>query len=201
MSAEKLINFYDYETTGFPDWKEPSDGPTQPHAVSLGIRVVGFHSRKLYHQVHMIARPDGWEIGREAADIHGISTEEAQRIGIPEKHLFETLLHYARLADLNCAYGKTFDERITRIGLLRFGFGQEVADEFKAMSHHCGMQACRGLVGALDKNGKKKAPTLTEAYTHFFGQPFEGAHGAFADTTALERVYFATRDAELTSAE
>ena len=201
MFNEKLINFYDYETSKLPDWKEPSDSPDQPHAVSLGIRLVGFKTRTLYHQVHMIARPDGWSVDPEAEGIHGISTEYASKVGIPEKHLFETILHFARLADLNCAFGKTFDERITRIGLIRFGFGREVADEFKAMNHLCAMQDCRNLVGALDKNGKKKAPTLTEAYTHFFGEPFEGAHGAFADTTALERVYFATRDAERNAAE
>ncbi|QDP58391.1 MAG: hypothetical protein Unbinned664contig1000_72 [Prokaryotic dsDNA virus sp.] len=193
---EKLIAFYDYETTGMPLWGEPSEHPDQPHAVSLGLRLVGFETRKLYHQVHMIARPDGWVIEPEASEVHGITTEEALRIGIPEKHLFETVLHYSRIADLNCAFNKSFDERITRIGLMRFGFGDDVAEEFKARDSHCAMQACRKLVGAVDTNGKGKAPTLTEAYTYFFGVPFEGAHGAFADATAAEKVYFATLDAE-----
>ncbi|WP_177343736.1 hypothetical protein [Pseudomonas sp. 1D4] len=33
MTALKLLYTFDTETTGFPDWKSPSEAPHQPHLV------------------------------------------------------------------------------------------------------------------------------------------------------------------------
>ena len=41
-----------------------------------------------------------------------------------------------------------------------------------------------------------KRPSLMEAYQHFFGRPFEGAHDAMADVRACRDVFFALKQAE-----
>lgn len=39
-----------------------------------------------------------------------------------------------------------------------------------------------------------KTPNLGEAYRHFFGRDFDGAHNALADVSACRDIYFAMQD-------
>ena len=43
---------------------------------------------------------------------------------------------------------------------------------------------------------KNKLPKLTEAYQHFFGKDFDGAHSAMANVNAYIEVYFEIKDIE-----
>lgn len=203
--------FYDTETTGLPDFKEPSEAPHQPHIVEIaallyddaGERVASFHA---------LVRPDGWTIPDEVAAIHGITTERAMDEGIPEPEALAQFLALHAKADIRIAHNESFDQRILRIAIKRFGHGafawemltqderDAIADQFKARPAYCTCTAAKPIM-KLPPTEKMlasprfrnsfKQPNLQEAHTHFMGMAFDGAHGALADAEACARVYYA----------
>lgn len=192
-----LLLFYDTETTDKPLFKEPSEDPRQPHLVELAAALVDTTTRRSVASVHMVARPDGWIIPDEVAAIHGITTDYALQVGVPERALFDAFLTLHRLADGRVAHNESFDARIIRIGIKRFGFGGDTAEEvdafadaFKAATSHCTCFGARPFT-ALPKN---KLPTLSEAYLHFFGEELQAAHSAKADMQACADVFWEVQD-------
>lgn len=192
-----LLLFYDTETTDKPLFKEPSEDPRQPHIVELAAALVDTTTRRSVASVHMVARPDGWIIPDEVAAIHGITTDYAMEIGVPERAVIEAFLALHSLADGRVAHNESFDARIMRIGLKRFGIGgnttEEVdafADAFKAATSLCTCQLARPVVN-LPKN---KSPKLSEAYMALFGEELRDAHSAKADMQACADVFWAVQD-------
>jgi len=187
---------WDTETTGLPLFKEPSEHPGQPHIVQLAGIVFDLDSRKTLASIDLIAKPDGWTIPEEVAAIHGITTEHANAVGVPEKHIIELFLALGA-GRTHVAHNSTFDERIIRIALMRF-FGEERATEFKARTFKCTQRIATPIMKlpptekmvAARMPGPKSA-NLGEAYLHFTGKPLEGAHSAMADARACLEVYLA----------
>lgn len=186
-----LLFFYDTETTGLPDFKEPSDAPQQPHIVQAAALVIDAESRQVVTGANLIVKPDGWTIPDEVAQIHGITTERALQVGVDESLVAEVLLDMWRTCNRRIGHNQSFDARIVRIALKRYAT-EEVADEWKAGASECTCYQARPHT-ALPKN---KLPKLTEAYEHFFGKPFDNAHSALADVQACVDVYWAIRDRE-----
>ena len=192
--------FYDTETTGLPLFKEPSEHPDQPHIVQLAACLVDLDTRKTISSMDVIVRPDGWTIPDDIAAIHGITTEHAADVGIPESlavGMFMELWNHR----LRIAHNQQFDARILRIALMRFE-GQEAADDWKAGESECtaimATPICKipptGKMVAAGFN-KFKTTNLAEAYRHFMGCDFENAHSALADVQACMAVYFAAKGA------
>jgi DNA polymerase-3 subunit epsilon len=201
--------FFDTETSGLPLYKEPSEDPRQPHIVEIAA-LLHNDAGALVDQFHAIIRPDGWVIPDEVAAIHGITTERAMDEGIPEHEALRSFLALWARADIRVAHNESFDQRILRIGLKRFGNAQPgwektpqehkdiIADRFKAAPAYCTMKASTKPCGLpptpamLAKNMRwNKNPSLTEAHQHFFGTGFDGAHSALDDAQACARVYYA----------
>jgi len=69
--------FYDFETTGFPLYSEPSGDPRQPHITQVGARLVDVSSPTLtvISTIDLIVKPEGWIIPDEAAALNGITTD------------------------------------------------------------------------------------------------------------------------------
>ena len=181
--------FYDFETTGIPDWKNPSEGPQQPHIVQLGALLVDLSTRRVLSTLDLIIRPDNWTIGKDMIAIHGITNEMAMDLGIPESLAIETLLELSLKADGRVSYNAPFDTRLGRIALKRY-LNEESAEQWKAQAAQCAMH----MANRHTKLGKM--PKLVEAYEHFFGRPMLNAHNALADTRACMDVFFAVRDRE-----
>lgn len=190
-----LLFFYDTETTGLPDFKEPSDAPHQPHIVQAAALVVDAETRLIVNSANLIVRPDGWEIPADADTVHGITTEYAMDVGVDESLVTEVMLDLWRTCNRRIGHNQSFDARILRIALKRFAT-EAVADEWKAGAAECTCYQARPHT-ALPKN---KLPKLTEAYEHFFGKPLENAHSALADAQACADVYWAIRDREAAAA-
>lgn len=178
-----IILTYDTETTGLPNWKIPSDDPTQPHLVQLAAIVSDTETKKVISSIDLIIRPDGWEIPQEVTDIHGISTEYALRVGVPERVAFETFMNLWQ-GHLRVAHNRTFDQRIMRIVAKRYGTEDEVNAWANKDDHDCTM--------LLSKQAMKvgKFPKLSEAYLHFTGKELEDAHSAMPDAVACLDVYY-----------
>lgn len=190
----KTILFFDTETTGLPAWKEPSGSDKQPHLVQLAAILCNADTREVISTIDVIIKPDGWEIPRETIDVHGITNEMALKVGIPEKEALELFLELRGDAD-RVAYNKTFDQRIIRITTKRYST-EEVIDKWAIKDDfHCAMIMAKPIVKCPAKTkGKFKNPKLQEAHQHFFGDQFDGAHSAMADTQACMRVYWACID-------
>lgn len=199
---------YDTETTGFPIFKEPSEGPNQPHIVELAALLYD-DSGHLIDKMHRIVRPDGWVIPDEAAEIHKITTERAMDEGVPEHEVIAEFHALQQRADLRAAHNETFDQRIMRIGFKRFGDGRPtylvmtqeekdaVAEAFKLRPAYCTAKASTKACNLpptekmIAKNMRfPKTPTMAEAYFHYTQEKLEGAHNALVDALACARVYF-----------
>lgn len=175
---------FDTETSGMPDWKNPSDAPQQPHLVEVGALVVDADSYEVVHSLSVIVRPDGWTIDDEVARVHGITHEHAMDVGIPEAAALAIAMELWRGCDRRVGYNQSFDARIFRIALKRYR--PDEADDFKAAAAECCMWHAQKVVGG-------KLPKLADAYNHFTGRTLEGAHSAYADAMATAELHKALR--------
>lgn len=190
-----MILCFDTETTGLPDWRNPSDAPHQPHLVQLAMILLDddFTERAA---VSLIVKPDGWVIPDEVAAIHGITTEMATRCGVSEKvatDLYVQML-YGTAAQA-VAHNVDFDLRIMRIAMLRAGYDKEWQDARKPATY-C---TCKAATPILDLPptpkmlaagfNKAKTANLGECIQFFFGEKLEGAHEAMTDARACLRVF------------
>lgn len=204
------IIVYDTETSGLSLFKEPSEHPGQPHIVQLGALLYDLDAGKRIATLDVIVRPDGWTIPHDVAAVHGITTEHAMDVGIPEPIVLDMLLELWGAARperrLRLAHNEQFDARIVRIALKRFrdtpmatAIGQpQPSDVWKD-----GKAACTQLMATpimkLPPTPKMRAAgrfhhksaNLTEAYKHFTGQDLQNAHSAMADVDACLAVYLA----------
>jgi DNA polymerase-3 subunit epsilon len=152
----------------------------------------------------VIVCPDGWTIPDDVAAIHGITTDHAMHVGIPEKlavRMFMSLWSNR----IRVAHNEQFDARIIRIALMRH-FDAAISDDWKSGKSDCtavlSTPICKipptpKMVAA--KMFRNKTPNLGEAYRHFMGKDFENAHTAIADVRACMAVYFATLDQKETA--
>lgn len=197
-----LALFYDTETTGLPLFKEPSEHPDQPHIVQLGALLVDLDTRIVHSTLDVIIRPEGWTIPAEVTAIHGISTDLAMAVGVPEIEAVGMLLELWYRAACRIGHNEQFDARIVRIALMRHypaAQGESViADVWKAGAAKCTQQISTPILklpptAKMKAAGflKHKSANLGEAYAHFMGKPLEGAHSAIVDVRACMDVFFA----------
>lgn len=193
--------FFDTETTGLPDFKAPSESAHQPHIVQLAALLVDMDTRETIQSMDVICRPDGWTIPDEVAAVHGITTEHAAEVGIPE-HLAVSMFMELWAGRARVAHNEQFDARIVRIALMRF-HSEEAADIWKSGPTECTARLATPIC-ALPPTEKMKAvgrfhhktPNLGEAYRHFTGKELENAHSAMADVMACRDVFFAIKGAQ-----
>lgn len=192
--------FYDTETTGLVDFRAPSEAEHQPHIVQIAGCLVNPDTREIIASIDVVVKPDGWTIPEEVAAIHGITTEYALSVGVPEKMavgLFVELWN----GNKRIAHNESFDARILRIAQHRFGYSESQLETWKSCESECTMKKSTPILqlpptAKMQKAGFNtfKNPNLREAYRHFFGEDFENAHSAMADVKACIAVYFSIQD-------
>lgn len=192
---------YDTETTGLPLFKEPSEDPRQPHIVQLAACLVDEVSRATIASMDVIVRPDGWVIPDEVAAIHGITTDFALKVGVPESLAIGMFCALWTAAKFRVAHNEKFDARIVRIGLKRFpeiGVDPDYWKEGAAECTQCMSTPILQLpptakMVAARRNHHKSA-NLGEAFKFFTGQELDGAHRAIVDVLGCLEVYWAIKD-------
>lgn len=204
-----LALFYDTETSGLPLFSEPSEDPRQPHIVQLGACLVDLDTRKTVSSLDVIIRPDGWTIPDDVAAIHGITTEYARAVGIPEHTAVDLFLAMWSRARERIAHNESFDARILRIAIKRHidsldpNAAVPKSDAWKTGKARC-TQIISTPILKLPPTEKMKAArrfhhksaNLGEAFQFFTGQPLVGAHSAMVDVQACMAVFFAATAAE-----
>lgn len=197
---QNLGFFYDTETTGLPLFNQPSEHPDQPHIVQLAAALVDLDTRETVASLDIVVRPDGWTIPDEVAAVHGITTEHAAAVGVPESLALSLFLElWGRRTRI--AHNEQFDARIIRIAQHRAGELEPELDAWKAGIARCTARLATPIVkcpptAKMIAAGRKhyKTANLGEAVQFFTGKPLENAHSAMADVKGCMDVYFAIQD-------
>lgn len=164
----KILSF-DTETTGLPDWSQPSESPQQPHLVEIAAILFDDDGAEI-ESFHALVQPDGWEwdADNEAFKTHGITVEQCMADGIKEPEAVAQFLALHARADMRVAHNESFDARILRIALKRYGDGDStyadppgdtprwyaytqderdaIADAFKAAPKYCTCNAAKPIM-------------------------------------------------------
>jgi DNA polymerase-3 subunit epsilon len=186
--------FFDTETSGLPNWRAPSDHPSQPHLLQLAFIHADYDGGEAASWQSIVRPYAGCVIAPEALAAHGISLERAMDEGIDAKVAIEAMMDLAGKSSQLVGRNISFDIRILRITITRsHGFKWE-----PRIPAFCTMQAATPIVNLpptprMVAAGftKPKSASLTECVRHFFDEELEGAHDALVDVRACKRVYHA----------
>lgn len=197
---KNLKLFFDTETTGLPLFKEPSEHPGQPHIVQLAAALVDMDTREEIASMDVIVRPDGWVIPDEVAAVHGITTEHAAAVGVPESLALSMFLELWA-GRPRIAHNEQFDARIIRIAQHRAGELEQDLVRWKDGATECTARLATPIVkcpptAKMLAAGRThyKTANLAEAVLFFTGKPLENAHSAMADVRGCMAVYFGIQD-------
>ena len=181
-----VICFYDTET----------DGVTDPRLVQLGM-ILDDRNGNTRAQIDIIIQPEGFEIPKEASDIHGIITEIAMAYGVPLKVALSIFNNTLRRADIVCGHNVSFDFRVMRREFAAINQACALDTMGNALTTVCTAELTKPIcklppTPKMVKAGRLgfKTPKLTEAHSHFFGEDFQDSHSALADTMACRRIYY-----------
>ena len=190
--------FFDTETTGLADCRKPASDPCQPHICQLGAILCDEHGF-VKAEMNLLVRPDGWVIPESATAIHGISQDAAERYGLSIKGVLSVLERLLRMSETVVAHNLNFDLSMLEIEVER---EPDIALSL-SKKPFCTMERSTDVVRIpstprMSACGMTqfKNPNLQEAYRHFFGAEFEGAHDAMADVRACRDVFFALKRLE-----
>lgn len=193
------ILVYDSETTGIPLWHDPSEDPRQPHIMQLAALLIDVETRRTLATLDVMVRPEGWIIPDDVSAIHGITTEMAADLGVPESLAVEMLLDLSR-GRLRVAHNESFDRRLVRIACKRF-FEELTCEEWAAGQAECTARLATPIMAIpptdkMRRAGftKPKTPNLSEAVRFFLGREHSNAHTALADVQGCADVWFAIRE-------
>ena len=181
--------FFDTETTGVPrNYKAPaSDLRNWPRLVQLAWLLADEEANEVA-SAEYIVKPDGFTIPKDAAKIHGITTEMAAQNGVEIKSILTAITPNIKKASMLVAHNIQFDEKILGAELLRAGYPNLV----ESKQRKCTMQGATNYCRLPGPYGYKW-PTLEELHMKLFNAPFDGAHRALVDVRACARCYFELR--------
>ncbi|HXJ61920.1 MAG TPA: 3'-5' exonuclease [Verrucomicrobiae bacterium] len=192
------ITAHDFETEGLIDFTKRSHDPSHPHIVSMAIIKYADDGTQLSCR-HVLAKPVNGSVSQpDAFKAHGITEAQREAEGIPEEHVISLWLMSMARATLRVAHNGSFDDRVARIALTRYGFQRDVIEFIEKRPSFCTMNNSKAIVNlpptermvAKGINGPKP-PNLAECVKHFFpDEAIEGLHGALADARYAGRIYF-----------
>ncbi len=192
----------DTETTGLPDWHQPSEDPRQARIMEIAALL--YDDGQLLEAYCSLIEPESgpelaWpELQPEAFATHGITVKECVLNGRPWDYVWSIVRGMLSPSDRWIAFGAGFDARMIRIELKRRD--PKTAALFKTRSHDCAMKMVTKLIrlpptAAMHAAGRHypKTASLSEAFEYFVGRKFGQQHRALIDALATARVYAAIR--------
>ncbi len=178
---------YDTETTGKAlNFKAPhTDTENWPRLVQLAWQL---HDDKgeLIEVKNYIVKPDGFVIPFNAEQIHGISTERAERQGMPLDFVLEEFNKALAQTQVCIAHNIDFDTNVMLCEYHRQGTESTLADKIEVDTMKNTIDFC-AIPGG--KGGKFKFPKLEELHHKLFNEGFDAAHNAAADVEATARCF------------
>ena len=177
---------FDTETTGLPqNWKAPlTDFNNWPRCVQLAWQVHDVEG-KLVEVKNYIIKPEGYDIPFNAEKIHGISTDRANKQGMPLVEVLAEFVKDVEKCKFVVGHNVSFDNSIVGCELLRKDMPNLLAD-FPAIDTKDDSTNFCAIPG---RGGRFKWPKLTELHVKLFGEAFAEAHNASADVEATARCF------------
>lgn len=185
---------FDTETSGLPDKSMPPSWEGQPHICQLGAILTDAQG-KVKAEMNLLVKPVGWTIPKAASDIHGISQADAENYGLSIKGVLTIFGRLATMAEVLVAHNLPFDLFMLEIECERTGVKMDLPPDYACTMAESSPILQIPPTAAMLRSGRTnyKNPNLQEAYRHFFGRNFEGAHDAMADVRACKDVFFRLR--------
>ncbi|MFZ6053310.1 DNA polymerase III subunit alpha [Halocola ammonii] len=183
-----MFLIFDTETTGLPkDYNAPvSDSDNWPRLVQLAWQL---HDEKgnLLDAKNYIVKPEGFTIPFNAAKIHGITTERAEKDGHPLSEVLEIFNTDLAKTKYVAGHNIDFDVKVTGAEYYRKEQDTNLLDLKQLDTKDLSVEFC-AIPGG--RGGRFKWPTLTELHTKLFGVAFEDAHDAAYDVDATAKCFF-----------
>ena len=190
---------FDTETTGLPlNYKAPlTDFNNWPRMVQLAWQI---HDVKgdLIEVKNYIVKPDGFTIPYNSEKIHGISTELANKKGIPLDEVLTLFTNALKNASYIIGHNISFDNNIVGCEFLRSNMTNILTEKISVDTKEEATEFCQ-LPGG--RGGKYKWPNLSELYVKLFNESFAEAHNASADVEATTRCFLELLRKEIISFE
>lgn len=142
-------------------------------------------SKTLLSQGDLIIKPDGFEIPKQASDVHGITTEMALEKGVDLKKAVYYFLGACKMADIIVGHNVNYDMHVVGAELIR-SYGKDYIEKLPTADT---MLSSIDLCKIPGKYGFKY-PKLMELHNVLFGCDFDNAHNSFADISATEKCYW-----------
>ncbi len=180
---------FDTETTGLPKkWNAPiTDSDNWPRCVQLAWQLHDSKGALISDHSYLI-KPENFNIPFESEQIHGISTELANKIGVDLEEVLNKFISDLSNAGFIIGHNVKFDLNIIGAELFRINsdidlLEKDILDTCTELTANvCKLPGGRG--------GKFKFPTLIELYSFLFDESFSEAHNASADVEATARAFF-----------
>lgn len=177
---------FDTETTGLPDnYSAPlTDFDNWPRCVQLAWQVHD-ETGKLISKGNYIVKPDGFTIPFNSEKIHGISTERAEKEGIPLSDVMDAFDKDIEKSTFIIGHNLEFDLNIMGSEYLRLDRENPLTEKISIDTKDESTEYC-AIPGG---RGRYKWPTLSELHDKLFEIGFEEAHNAAADVDATARAF------------
>ena len=179
---------FDTETTGLPKrWKAPlTDSENWPRCIQIAWQIHGQSGELMSHEDYLI-QPEGFTVPYDAEKIHGISTELAEKQGLPLSEVLDLFKIALGQAEYVGGHNVSFDLNIMGAEFFRLGDSNPL--EGTRVIDTCTEETATLCQLPGGRGGKFKLPTLTELYKHLFKTGFGEAHNATADVEATTRCF------------
>lgn len=180
--------FFDTETTGLPrNWNAPvSDLDNWPRLVQIAW--VFYKNGIKISSSDFIIKPEGFRIPIDASNIHGITTERAEKDGTPLQVVLREFQNIMEQSDCLVAHNISFDEKIMGAEFLR----KDMPNGLISKKTICTKERSTNFCAIPSPNGYSdyKWPKLSELYLKLFGTEFEDSHSALADVNATAECFW-----------
>lgn len=182
----------DTEGSGLFDFRKPADAPGQPRMAALGLILV--NDKFEVEEKHIwLVKPEGWifDNNSDAAQKNGLTHELLMEQGVDVRIPLRAVGDAIDARRIWVGFNAPHDMKTYRAEARMVGY----PDRYMQTRHICVMQGCRQLVDARTADGRKKAPRLEEACTHFGIDQGDAAHTGLGDAESAYQILLRLRDA------
>ncbi len=185
---------FDTETTGLPktkgfgnfySYKDLSKYDSS-RIVQISWRL--FKNKVCVKEYDYVIKPDNFEIHN--SEIHGITTEFANKNGYDLEYVANIFLNDIQEADTIVAHNYNFDKNILLSELYRKGCFENLISIFESKNSFCTMDKTTNILNLKNKGGYIKAPRLSELYTFLFNKDPTNLHDSKYDTRHTSDCFF-----------
>jgi len=191
------ILVFDTETTGLPASRNSSIFKTQdwPYVVQLSFVYYDVGNKNLVdYGDYVIKLPPGVNIDSKAQEVHGISIEKSQTLGVP---ISTALDHFDKLlseCDIIVGHNISFDKRVLIVESFRNNRKQLFTQNGVRKNEFCTMKESKDLckIDAINKTTGEhyhKYPKLLELHQYLFNYVPSGLHDSLADVLCCLRCF------------